>query len=47
MTARGQESGVPVEIQDAHEVTVRDGVVVRVKVYADRAKALEAAGLEE
>jgi ketosteroid isomerase-like protein len=47
VTARGQERGVPVEIQDAHEVTVRDGVVVRVKVYADRAEALEAAGLRD
>jgi len=46
-TAKGEGSGVPVEIRDAHEYTIRGGVVVRLKVYADRAEALEAAGLSE
>jgi ketosteroid isomerase-like protein len=45
VTAKGEGSGVPVEIRDAHEYTIRDGVLVRMKVYADRAEALEAAGL--
>jgi ketosteroid isomerase-like protein len=44
-TAEGEGSGVPVEMRDAHEFTIRDGVFVRWKLYADRAEALEAAGL--
>jgi uncharacterized protein len=44
-TAEGERSGTPVEMRDAHEFTIRDGVVVRWKVYADRVAALEAAGL--
>ena len=47
VTATGQESGVPVEIRAAHECTIRDGLLVRFKVYVDRAEALEAAGLRE
>jgi ketosteroid isomerase-like protein len=47
VTATGQESGVQVEMRDAHEITIRNGVVVHLKVYADRTKALEAAGLSE
>jgi uncharacterized protein len=46
-TATGAGSGVPVEMRDAHEFTIRDGVFVRWKLYADRAEALEAAGLSE
>jgi ketosteroid isomerase-like protein len=45
--ATGTGSGVPVELRNAHEFTIRDGVLVRFKVYADRASALEAAGLSE
>src|SRR6266545_2335714 len=37
--AEGAESGVPVERHDAHEYTIRDGLCVRIKVYADRAEA--------
>jgi len=47
VTATGRESGVPVEIQVAHECTIRDGLLVRFKVHSDRAKALEVAGLSE
>jgi ketosteroid isomerase-like protein len=47
VTAKGEGSGVPVETRNAYEFTIRDGVLVRWKVYADRAKALEAAGLSE
>jgi hypothetical protein len=35
------------ELRDAHEITIRDGLFTRVKVYLDRAQALEAAGLRE
>jgi uncharacterized protein len=45
--AKGKESGVPVELRNAHEFTIRGGVLVRFKVYGDRDEALEAAGLEE
>ena len=47
VSATGRESGVPVELPAAHEITIRDGVVVRFKVYLSRTDALEAAGLEE
>ena len=47
ITAEGEGSGVPVENRTAHEFTVRDGAVVRWKVYADRSEALEAVGLSE
>lgn len=46
-TAEGEGSGVPVEARSAHEITIRDGVVVRLKVYGDRHEALEAVGLTE
>jgi ketosteroid isomerase-like protein len=47
VTAQGEGSGAPVELRDAHEYTIRDGVCVRMKVFADRTQALEAAGLRE
>jgi ketosteroid isomerase-like protein len=47
VTATGEGSGVPVELRDAHELTVREGLLVRCKVHADRDAALEAAGLED
>jgi ketosteroid isomerase-like protein len=46
-SAEGEGSGAPVEMRDAHELTIRDGLIVRFKVYANRAEALEAAGLSE
>jgi uncharacterized protein len=45
--ATGQESGAPVEIRAAHEFTIRNGLLVRFKVYGDREQALEAVGLSE
>jgi len=45
--ARGKGSGVPVELRSAHEFTIRDGVLVRFKVYGDRDEALEATGLSQ
>jgi hypothetical protein len=47
VTAEGEVSGAPVEMHDAHELTVRDGLIARLKVYADRTEALKAAGLSE
>jgi ketosteroid isomerase-like protein len=46
-TATGVGSGVPVERRTAHECTFSDGSLVRFKVYSDRERALEAAGLRE
>ena len=45
-TASGQQSGTPVTSLVAHEFTLRDGMIVRVKVYSDRDAALKALGLE-
>lgn len=45
VTASGGESGVPVEMRDAHELTIRDGVLRRVKVHPDQEKALRDLGL--
>ena len=47
VSATGRESGIEVEISVAHELTIRDGLLVRFKVYRDRDQALEAAGLRE
>ena len=46
-TARGKGSGVPIEGRDFHVWTFRDGKVVRLDAYADKAEALEAVGLQE
>jgi ketosteroid isomerase-like protein len=45
--ATGTGSGVEVQARTAHLVTLRHNRVVRVEVYTDRRKALEAAGLRE
>ena len=47
VTAEGESSGVPVETRSAHEYTIQDGVITRVKVYSDQSEALEATGLSE
>jgi hypothetical protein len=47
VSAIGRGSGVPVELLNAHEWTIRDGFLIRFKVYGDQAAALEAAGLSE
>jgi ketosteroid isomerase-like protein len=44
---RGKGSGVEVETKGAHLWTLRDGKCIRLEVFADRAKALAAAGLTE
>ncbi len=47
VVARGSASGVPIELPDAHVVTVRDGRMTSTRVYRDRSEALEAVGLRE
>jgi ketosteroid isomerase-like protein len=43
--AAGKSSGIPVRLEVAHVVTLRDGKVVRVRAFIDREQALRAAGL--
>jgi ketosteroid isomerase-like protein len=47
VTSTGQTSGAAVDSRVAQEFTVRDGLIVRVKIYRDRSQALKAVGLEE
>jgi ketosteroid isomerase-like protein len=44
---RGRTSGVELVVEAAVIVDLRDGRIVRVQGYMDRAEALEAAGLSE
>jgi uncharacterized protein len=44
---RGASSGAMAELELAQVSTLRDGQIVRIDNYLDRAKALEAAGLRE
>jgi ketosteroid isomerase-like protein len=44
-TASGRQSGAPVRAAAAHEFTLREGLIVRVKVHSNRDEALEAMGL--
>jgi len=46
-TASGQRSGIPVQTLVAHEFTLRDGLIVRVKVHPNRAEALRALGVSQ
>ena len=46
-SGHGKESGVPVDMELAHVLTMRDGRVARTVEYYDRTEALEAAGLSE
>jgi ketosteroid isomerase-like protein len=46
-SGRDRESGVPVEAQLFHVVTIRDRRVRRLEIFRHRAAALEAAGLRE
>jgi ketosteroid isomerase-like protein len=45
-TATGRGSGAPTERRIAHEITLRDGMIVRVKVHADQDEAMLGLGLE-
>jgi ketosteroid isomerase-like protein len=44
-TGRGKGSGVEVDTEGAHVWTLRDGKAVRLEIFADRIRALEAVGL--
>ena len=46
-TARGKQSGVPIEHELGDLITLRDGKIVALSTYWSRAAALEAAGLRE
>jgi ketosteroid isomerase-like protein len=46
-TARGKQSGVPIEHENGDLFQLRDGKIVRFDAYWSRAEALEAAGLSE
>jgi ketosteroid isomerase-like protein len=47
ISGRGTASGVDVEASWFHVITVRDDKAARIEWYANRADALEAAGLSE
>jgi hypothetical protein len=47
VSATGHESGAQVEIRAAHEFTIREELMVRFKVYANRDEALVAVGISE
>jgi ketosteroid isomerase-like protein len=47
MRAHGRDSGAPVELQVGFVHEVRDGRIVRDRVFTSRSQALEAAGLSE
>jgi ketosteroid isomerase-like protein len=46
-TGHGADSGVAMEMELAHVITIEDGKTRRVQEYFDRAEALKAVGLEE
>jgi ketosteroid isomerase-like protein len=46
-TARGKQSGVPIEHENGDLFELRDGKIVRYDAYWNRADALEAAGLSD
>ena len=46
-TGKGEASGVPITSEYWFVYTIDDGKAVRLDLYADRAEALEAAGLRE
>ncbi len=44
---RGRDSGVVIDARGGWVVHLRDGVITRFQTFSERAKALEAVGLEE
>jgi ketosteroid isomerase-like protein len=46
LTAKGRHSGIEVQMTVCDVLTFRDGKVVRHRLYANRAEALEAVGLQ-
>jgi ketosteroid isomerase-like protein len=47
ISARGKVSGIPVDVQVGHVLTLRDGQTVRWESYASPGEAREAVGLRE
>ena len=47
VSVMGTESRIQLEIDAAHDFTIRDGLIVYLKVYGDRDEALAAAGLSD
>jgi ketosteroid isomerase-like protein len=46
-SGHGAESGIPIEMELFHDVTVRGGKLARTVEYSDRSEALEAVGVSE
>ena len=46
-TGHGAASGMPLEMEMAHVITLEDGRIRRLEEYFDRAEALKAVGLAE
>ena len=44
VVTKGSASGMPIELPDAHVVTLHDGRLTSTCVYRDRSEALEAPG---
>jgi ketosteroid isomerase-like protein len=47
VTARGKQTGIPVEQRAAQAWTFRDGRALRIRAYASLAEALESVGLAQ
>jgi ketosteroid isomerase-like protein len=47
VTATGRASGIPTETRTGNVYDLADGKIERIRIFADRAEALEAAGLSE
>ena len=46
-SGQGKAGGVPIAVEGAHVWRMRGGRAIRLEIFADRAKALKAVGLEE
>jgi ketosteroid isomerase-like protein len=46
-SGHGGESGVPMEMELAHVITMRDGRATRLVEFFDRAEGLRAAGISD
>ena len=46
MIVTGRSSGVPIHVEGAHILTLRDGKVAKVQAFTDRERARAAAGIE-
>jgi ketosteroid isomerase-like protein len=44
---KARHTGIELDFSVYHVLTIRDGKTVRLEMYADKSKAVEAAGLSE